>query len=171
MLQLFLMVMIMRSIILFSFVFGCCLLQQVVSDLCTQGSCTTIKKWSENILCRLQGGSGGTTAAPEARSNGYLVWALTPFENEKPLVKTARSNAAKYFLQVEDYIHLNLPLLYPHKRIEALKKVEYGMDYYGRQINKAAGTTIWRTSPQKCGIDTDSGVCGDTNPGTTCTIT
>ena len=132
-----------------------------------------MKQWSENILCRIQGGFGpGANNAPGARSNGYLSWALTPTANEKSSVKTARLNAAKYFLQMEDYINQNLSSVDTKKRIETLKNIEYGMDYYGKQINKAVGTAPWTTSAEKCGITADKGDCGEpaTNPPT-CPVT
>ena len=132
-----------------------------------------MKQWSENIQCRIQGGFGtAANNAPGPRSNGYLSWALTPIANEKSTVKTVRLNAAKYFLQVEDYISQNLSSVAPDKRAKALKDIEYGMDYYGKQINKAAGTTPWTTSPDQCGIGTEKGACGEpaANPPT-CPIT
>jgi hypothetical protein len=127
------------------------LLSFVVSDKCDasddDNSCYNLEEWRQNILCRMQGGTGNG-----ARQNGYLAWALDYQPSDTNYIRRIRYDAMRFFIDAQHELQIDYPNKRPRDREGVLKKYERGLNEWGRKLAELDSSETWTTATGGCGI-------------------
>ena len=122
--------------------------------------CYNLEEWRNNIICRLQGGTGNTTVGGAAaiRQNGYTAWALNQQSGDSSNVRRTRYNAMRFFIDAEHELQISYRNLKPRDRRRMLERFERGINDWGTRLAAVDTSETW-TGTAQCGL---TGVTGFT---------